>query len=142
MTHLTNICQRISRISRSRAATFAVALFVGISPVQYSSAAVSQVPLYLGGGGVPGNLVLTPSVEFPTIQSLANLGSYSTDRRFEGYFDPDKCYRYDYDGENDPDNHFYPSSRQPIGRVLEAVNGVAIFLTGLLLRPLILSEKY
>lgn len=111
MTHLTNICQRVSRISRSRAATFAVALLVGISPVQYSSAAVSQVPLYLGGGGVPGNLVLTPSVEYPTIQSLANLGSYSTDRRFEGYFDPDKCYRYDYDGENDPDNHFYPSSQ-------------------------------
>src|SRR5690554_7497898 len=113
MTHLTNICQRISRISRSRAATFAVALLVGISPVQYSSAAVSQVPLYLGGGGVPGNLVLTPSVEYPTIQSLANLGDYSTSKRFEGYFDPAKCYRYDYKGHQSDENHFYPSK---IGR--------------------------
>lgn len=111
MTQLTKISERSKRISRSRAATFAVALLVGISPIQYSSAAVSQVPLYLGGGGVPGNLVLTPSVEWPTVQSLANLGDYSSDNRFEGYFDPDKCYQYDYEGHNHGDNHFYPSSQ-------------------------------
>src|SRR5690554_584286 len=110
MTHLMNICAHIRRASRSRAVPFALAFMVGISPIQYSSAAISQVPLYLGGGGVPGNLVLTPSVEYPTIQSLANLGEYATNRRFEGYFDPDKCYKYDYDGVDDPDNHFYPSS--------------------------------
>lgn len=63
-------------------------------PFQYTQAEVSQTPLFLGGGSVPGNLVLTPSVEYPTIQSLANLGSYSRDTRFEGYFDPDKCYVY------------------------------------------------
>ncbi len=35
---------------------------------------ISQSPLLLGGGSVPGNLVLTPSVEFPTVISVANLG--------------------------------------------------------------------
>jgi len=111
MSHLTNVFTRIAGTLRSRYATFAVAMLVGIAPVQYSSAAVSQVPLYLGGGGVPGNLVLTPSVEYPTIQSLANLGDYSTSKRFEGYFDPAKCYRYDYKGHQSDDNHFYPSSK-------------------------------
>ena len=34
----------------------------------------STTPLFLGGGDVPGNMVLTPSVEYPTINSVANLG--------------------------------------------------------------------
>src|SRR5690554_998719 len=91
--------------------SFLAALLVGVAPMQYTSAAVSQVPLFLGGGGVPGNLVLTPSVEWPTVQSLANLGAYSPDDKFEGYFDPDKCYKYSYGGPDNPKNHFYPSSK-------------------------------
>lgn len=67
-------------------------------------------PLYLAGGrGVPGNLVLTPSVEYPTIQSLANLGNYSRDTAFVGYFDPEKCYLYSY-SDTESERHFYPSS--------------------------------
>lgn len=97
--------------SRSRIYSFLAALLVGIAPMQYTSAAVSQVPLYLGGGGVPGNLVLTPSVEWPTVQSLANLGAYSAGSRFEGYFDPGKCYKYSFAGSNDAKNHFFPSSK-------------------------------
>ncbi|HET8801861.1 MAG TPA: PilC/PilY family type IV pilus protein [Marinobacter sp.] len=110
MTHSSNTDSRWQGFSKSKLISFGAALLIGVGPVQYSSAAVSQVPLYLGGGGVPGNLVLTPSVEFPTIQSLANLGNYAPNRRFEGYFDPEKCYQYDYVAENDSANHFYPSS--------------------------------
>lgn len=74
---------------------------------------LADQPLYLAGGrGVPGNLVLTPSVEYPTIQSLANIGDYSKERTFEGYFDPDKCYRYEHD-EDASNRHFYPSSKSP-----------------------------
>src|SRR5690554_8090645 len=91
--------------------SFLAALLVGVAPMQYTSAAVSQVPLFLGGGGVPGNLVLTPSVEWPTVQSLANLGAYSPDDKFEGYFDPDKCYKYSYGGQDNTKNHFYHSSK-------------------------------
>ncbi len=94
-----------------RAAHFGAALLLTIAPIHYTSAEVAQAPLFLGGGsGVPGNLVLTPSVEYPTIQSLANLGNYSPNTRFEGYFDPAKCYRYSYAGANHENNHFYPTS--------------------------------
>ena len=55
---------------------------------------VAQSPLLLGGGNVPGNLVLTPSVEFPTVISVANLGSYDVKKTYAGYFDSDKCYDY------------------------------------------------
>ncbi|GGY79574.1 pilus assembly protein [Marinobacter zhanjiangensis] len=94
-----------------RVAHCGAALLLTLAPLQYSSAEVAQSPLFLGGGsGVPGNLVLTPSVEYPTVQSLANLGSYSSDRQFEGYFDPQKCYQYSFVTDDDAGNHFYPSS--------------------------------
>ncbi|GAA0850668.1 hypothetical protein GCM10009113_32620 [Marinobacter szutsaonensis] len=70
---------------------------------------LADQPLYLGGGrGVPANLVLTPSVEYPTIQSLANLGDYNPSENYEGYFDPQKCYRYNHGEEEN--RHFYPTS--------------------------------
>ncbi|CDM41974.1 pilus assembly protein [Ectopseudomonas oleovorans] len=68
------------------------------------SAEVSQVPLLLGGGSVPGNLALVPSVEWPTLVSVANLGSYSSANTYVGYFDPLKCYLYDKANER-----FYPN---------------------------------
>lgn len=68
-------------------------------------------PLYLAGGrGVPGSLVLTPSVEYPTIQSLANLGNYSRDFAYVGYFDSEKCYQYSY-STTESERHFYPTSK-------------------------------
>jgi type IV pilus assembly protein PilY1 len=70
---------------------------------------VSQTPLYLGGGNVPGNLTLVPSVEWPTINSVANLGDYADTREYLGYFDPNKCYLYNYDA-NEALRYFYPSS--------------------------------
>ncbi|MDU4251167.1 MULTISPECIES: pilus assembly protein [unclassified Pseudomonas] len=60
-------------------------------------AAVSQNPMLLGSSNVPGSLLLTPSVEWPTILSVANLGSYSSANKYTGYFDSEKCYKYNYD---------------------------------------------
>lgn len=68
---------------------------------------VSQSPLYLGGGSVPGNLALVPSVEWPTINSVANLGDYDDSRGYAGYFDAGKCYAYHYSA-SEPERHFYP----------------------------------
>lgn len=68
---------------------------------------VAQTPLYLGGGNVPGNLTLVPSVEWPTINSVANLGDYDPGRAFVGYFDSDKCYDYSY-SDDESERHFYP----------------------------------
>jgi type IV pilus assembly protein PilY1 len=76
---------------------------------------VSQFPLS-SGGSVPGNLVLTPSVEWPTLDSRANYSrdsdgneiGYASATEYSGYFDPDKCYRYNYDSTVDARRFFYP----------------------------------
>jgi type IV pilus assembly protein PilY1 len=93
---------------RSRAAWLAVAgalmlLGAGASMAQV----VSQDPLSVGGD-VPGNLVLTPSVEFPTINSKANISAFAPGTEYVGYFDPRKCYLYHYDAI-ETQRHFYPS---------------------------------
>jgi type IV pilus assembly protein PilY1 len=98
-----------SKLRAVRNVLFGVSL---ITPVAgYSAPGVlADQPLYLAGGrGVPGNLVLTPSVEFPTVQSLANLGAYSREATFEGYFDPNKCYTYDYSA-TESERHFRPAN--------------------------------
>lgn len=60
-----------------------------------AAADVSQTPLLLGASNVPGNLALVPSVEWPTLLSIANTGSYSSANTYLGYFDSAKCYTYD-----------------------------------------------
>ena len=92
----------VSRIKHVLAGALLV-LFVA-SPAY---ADVSQSPLYLGGGDVPGNLLLVPSVEWPTINSTASLGDYDSGRTYLGYFDPKKCYDYHY-SPTESERHFYP----------------------------------
>ncbi|VXC94184.1 pilus assembly protein [Pseudomonas sp. 9Ag] len=60
---------------------------------------VSQTPLLLGASNVPGNLALVPSVEWPTLLSIANTGNYSSGNTYLGYFDSAKCYTYDKTNE-------------------------------------------
>ncbi|MCU7373553.1 PilC/PilY family type IV pilus protein [Paucibacter sp. O1-1] len=46
---------------------------------------------------VPGNMALALSVEFPTAISVAHKGgTYSSANTYLGYFDPNKCYEYNY----------------------------------------------
>lgn len=68
---------------------------------------VAQVPLMVSGSGVPGNLALVPSVEFPTIDSQANIGDFNANRWYSGYFDNKKCYEYVF-SVNEADRHFNP----------------------------------
>ena len=68
---------------------------------------VSQVPLSVAGG-VPGNLLLTPSVEWPTLDSVANISNnYSAATLSTGYFDSNKCYGYSYNLIESA-RYFYP----------------------------------
>lgn len=85
-------------------------LGVSITIFNYAYAAVpiSQVPL-ITAGGAADNLVLVPSVEWPTINGLANLGNYSNTKDYGSYFDSKKCYKYHY-STNEADRHFYPVS--------------------------------
>jgi type IV pilus assembly protein PilY1 len=93
-------------------AGWAFLLSLAIGGVATARADVSQSPLLLGGGSVPGNLALVPSVEWPTIISMANLGAYSVSNSYVGYFDSAKCYGYSHDATNADrrDSHFYPVS--------------------------------
>jgi type IV pilus assembly protein PilY1 len=62
------------------------------------------------GADVPGNLALSLSVEFPTAISIANLGDYSDSTQYPGYFDPAKCYTYQYNSTTPASSYFQPSS--------------------------------
>lgn len=92
----------MSKLNIGRAAVARLACnIVSISAAFFivsAQANVAQSPLLLGGGNVPGNLVLTPSVEYPTVISAANLGSYDKFANYAGYFDSDKCYEYKSEG--------------------------------------------
>jgi type IV pilus assembly protein PilY1 len=68
---------------------------------------VSQNPLS-AGGNVPGNLFLVPSVEYPTVMSIANIDDYSSATVFVGYFDSYKCYKYFLDPSVEANSYFYP----------------------------------
>lgn len=86
---------------------FIVGILAAFSSTSVMSVEISSSPLYLGSD-VPGNLVLVPSVEYPTIHSQANIGNYNHSRRYSGYFDPEKCYAYNYHS-NEANRHFYPT---------------------------------
>lgn len=57
---------------------------------------------------VPGNVALALSVEFPTVNRASYPdATYSSANIYLGYFDPNKCYLYNY-AASEPDRHFYP----------------------------------
>lgn len=59
---------------------------------------------------VPGNLALALSVEFPTAISVAHVvAAYNSDSTYKGYFDPEKCYVYNYVSDTSANNYFSPS---------------------------------
>ncbi len=89
-----------------RFGAFAIGLFAALCSVQVPAVEVAQSPMYVGSD-VPGNLVLVPSVEYPTLISQANIGNYDKTRRYSGYFDPDKCYLYKY-SKVETERYFYP----------------------------------
>lgn len=92
----------------NRVAAFLVGLIAAFSSVTAVSVEIETRPLYIGSD-VPGNLALVPSVEYPTIISKAHIGDYSSDQKYSGYFDSEKCYLYHYESE-ESNRHFYPAS--------------------------------
>ncbi|MCQ4318305.1 PilC/PilY family type IV pilus protein [Pseudomonas zhaodongensis] len=85
--------------SKSRPLVLAGTALIWTLSAGQAAADVSQTPLLLGGGNVPGNLALVPSVEWPTLLSIANTGNYSSANIYLGYFDSAKCYTYDKTNE-------------------------------------------
>jgi type IV pilus assembly protein PilY1 len=85
----------------------------GLTLVAMTGSAVATTPLadqpIFSGLGVPGNLALALSVEFPTVVSVAHIdATYEPAKEYLGYFDPNKCYLYQYNA-NEAQRHFYPA---------------------------------
>lgn len=86
--------------------TATVLIVVGYSP-RVNAIEISQMPVSVNPDIHPGNLVLVPSVEWPTVMSVANLGDYDPDQAYAGYFDADKCYVYNHFWQEE-NRHFAP----------------------------------
>jgi type IV pilus assembly protein PilY1 len=87
-------------------AVLTLLLGLGIAPVQ-AQTVLADKPI-AAGADVPGNLALTLSVEFPTAISIANLGDYSDNATYLGYFDPLKCYNYIFNAVTPSSSFFVP----------------------------------
>jgi len=76
-----------------------------------SSAAVdlADAPLFTTVS-VPGNLALALSVEWPTATTPAYVSTtaYSASTTYVGYFDPLKCYTYNYNSTTPANSYFKP----------------------------------
>ena len=74
---------------------------------------IKNVPVTLPNN-VPGNLVLVPSVEWPTVVTQANdpgvvegSANYAPATAYAGYFNAELCYAYKYDA-TEVNRYFYP----------------------------------
>lgn len=90
----------------------AIATLVGGASA-HASVPIEPQPLFLGSG-VPGNLLLVPSVEWPTIVTQANIGAFDRNRAYAGYFDSLKCYGYQHAGDETL-RHFHPVRTVALG---------------------------
>ena len=105
-------------VSSARKGGAAAAFVAGLFAVMCSTSAMSGVaidnkPLTVTNS-VPGNLVLLPSVEWPTVVTHANApgtaegsANYSSATAYAGYFNPALCYAYHFDTV-EANRYFYP----------------------------------
>jgi type IV pilus assembly protein PilY1 len=70
---------------------------------------IAQKPLILGSSEVPGNLFLVPSIEWPTMNTVANPGSFNPEASYVGYFNSSNCYVYQH-SDTPIDRHWEPTS--------------------------------
>ncbi len=90
------------------------------APLHAAQTALADYPVgSTGSNNVPANVLLVPSVEFPTAVSQAHLNAFDPGQTYIGYFDPYKCYDYDT-AANNGQGAFVPRSFT-IG--VTAVNG-------------------
>ncbi|MDM0075151.1 PilC/PilY family type IV pilus protein [Variovorax sp. J2P1-59] len=80
----------------------AAAALIGLQGAA-GAASLADQPVF-ASSNVPGNMALALSVEWPTASRTAHTATYASTSIFLGYFDPDKCYTYQYNAaRNDTD---------------------------------------
>ncbi|MEI7970293.1 MAG: PilC/PilY family type IV pilus protein [Betaproteobacteria bacterium] len=86
----------------------AAAWLAGCAAIAGADVPLADAPLF-SNIAVPGNLALALSVEFPTAVSVAHTDvTYAQASTYLGYFDPDKCYAYQYSA-TETSRYFYPT---------------------------------
>lgn len=106
----------MTRVLRRSPFAAAAAVLASLALHGMAAAATSKLadqPVF-ATSDVPGNLALALSVEYPTAISVANLGDYADASEYLGYFDPKKCYTYQYvtpavSGGAASDSYFQPA---------------------------------
>ena len=96
-----------------RLGVFAVSAVLGLGTANALAQSVDLAdrPLF-STNSVPGNLMLTLSVEWPTASTPAYLSTaaYDNSSVYLGYFDPAKCYRYVQNTTDAAQSYFAPQA--------------------------------
>ncbi len=89
---------------------FSALLGLGAANAVGQTVDLADKPLF-STNNVPGNLMLTLSVEWPTASTPAYLSTdtFATANTYLGYFDAAKCYQYNYNSANVADSYFSPT---------------------------------
>ena len=99
---------RYTPVQRTGAMLLLAALAASVHGPATATTPLADQPVFTNTG-VPGNLALALSVEFPTAVSVAHTGNtYSAANDYLGYFDSKKCYLYSH-STTETDRHFYPA---------------------------------
>ena len=107
---MKNFAPLHSFCSRRTGRTGLAAIF-GLAYMAMAAAQTNLADQPIGAAAdVPGNLALALSVEFPTAISVSNIGDYSDAAQYLGYFDPLKCYTYNYNSSTPSSSFFQPVS--------------------------------
>lgn len=93
------------RINAALALTAALSAAAGENPV----VRISEGPLFSGRSNVHPNMLLSLSVEFPTvgIAYRSDNGTYNRNYEYVGYFNPKKCYVYHGGNRNLTDEGYF-----------------------------------
>jgi len=108
-----HLLRALARRYRQRGVAVARALVLGfgLGGALAASAAttLADSPVF-ATSAVPGNVALALSVEWPTAVRSAHTSAYVTTDVYLGYFDPNKCYKYQYYATETATQlrHFYP----------------------------------
>ena len=115
--HVISEASRSSRLAPAAArwrAALALAVadataLVSVAPSQ--AASLADAPVF-SRSAILGNVALALSVEWPTAERAAYPGTndYTSANTYKGYFDPNKCYLYQYDATVQANRYFYPAA--------------------------------
>lgn len=103
----------LARRYRQRSVAFAQVLVLGFglggALAAGAATTLADSPVF-ATSAVPGNVALALSVEWPTAVRSAHTSAYVTTDVYLGYFDPNKCYKYQYYATETATQlrHFYP----------------------------------